>query len=164
MVKQLLFLFVVIATLSSCTGNTKNSTYTIDELMSTIETQVGQEVKVSGTVNHVCKHAGRKCFIVNENEDLSLQIMAGGIIKSFDNDLVGTKIEAVGVVKEHRVEKEQIDEREKTAQDLMQEEESSHEQCQAMLNNVAQMREWMNKNKKDYYAIYYIDGIKYKSL
>ena len=163
MVKQLLFLFAVIALLS-CTANTSNTIYTIDELMSTIETQVGQEVKVSGTVNHVCKHSGMKCFIVNEKEDLSLQIMAGGIIKSFDNDLVGTKIEAVGVVKEHRVEKEQIDEREKTAHDQMQEEESSHEQCQAMLNNVAQMREWMEKNNKDYYAIYYIDGIRYKAL
>ena len=163
MFKKLLFLFVAIATLLSCTANNSNSAYTVDELMSTISTQVDQEVKVLGTVNHVCKHTGMKCFIVNEKEDFSIQIMAGGIIKSFDNDLIGNKIEAVGVVRERRIEKEQVDETEKAARDLMHDEEA-HEQCQAMLDNVAQMRAWMEKNNKDYYAIYYIDGIRYKAL
>ena len=163
MAKQLLFLFVVIAALSSCTANSSKTAYTVDQLMDTITTQVDMEVKVRGTVNHVCKHSGMKCFIENENGDLSIQIMAGGIIKSFDNNLIGSDIEAVGVVREHRVEKDQIDETEKSALDQMHLEDA-HEQCQAMLTNVAQMREWMKKNNKDYYAIYYIDGIRYKLL
>ena len=116
MIKQLLFFFTVIVALSSCTANTSKSAYSVNELMDTISTQIDKEVRVYGTVNHVCKHSGMKCFIVNENEDISIQIMAGGIIKSFDNDLVGSEIEAVGVVKEYRMEKEQIDEREKTVQ------------------------------------------------
>ena len=163
MVKQLLFLFVAIAMLSSCTANSSKTAYTVDELMDTVSTQVGQEVKVLGKVNHVCQHSGMKCFIVNETDNLSIQIMAGGIIKSFDNDLIGSKIEVVGIVREHRVEKEQIDETEKTAQDQIHLEDA-HDQCQAMLDNVTQMRNWMEKNNKDYYAIYYIDGIRYKAL
>ena len=163
MIKQFLFLFILAAMLSSCTENSSKTAYTVNELMDTVSTQIDKEVRVRGKVNHVCKHSGMKCFIVNENEDLSMQIMAGGIIKSFDNDLIGSEIEAVGIVREHRMEKEQIDEREKTAHDQMHE-EGAHEQCQAMLNNVAQMREWMAKNNKDYYAIYYIDGIRYKKL
>ena len=163
MVKKLLFLFVVIAALSSCTANNSKSAYTVNELMDTISTQIDKEVRVYGTVTHVCMHTGKKCFIENETGDFTIQVNAGGIIDIFERDLVGSKIEAVGIVKEHRMEIEQIDEREKTALDQIHL-EGAHEQCQAMLNNVAQMRAWMEKNKKDYYAIYYIDGIRYKEL
>jgi len=163
MIKQLFFLFVVIAALTSCTGSSSKKAYNVDELMDTIGTQVDKEVTVYGTVTHVCVHTGKKCFIENENKDFSVRINAGGIIDVFDRDIIGSKIEAVGVVKEQRVEKEQIDETEKTAHENMDNEEA-HEQCQAMLKNVAQMRAWMEKNNKDYYAIYYIDGIRYKVL
>jgi len=163
MVKKLLFIFVVIAAISACTANKSDSTYTVDELMGSISTQVDKEIKVSGTVTHVCVHTAKKCFIENEAGDFTIQVNAGGIIETFDREIIGSKIEAVGIVREHRLEKVQIDEQEKTALDQILDEDA-HEQCQAMLNNVAQMREWMVKNNKDYYAIYYIDGIKYKSL
>ena len=77
------------------------------------------------------------------------------IIKSFSNDFIGSKIKVVEIVREHRVEKDQINEIEKTIHNQMYLEEA-HEQCQVMLDNVAQMREWMEKN---YYTIYYNDEI-----
>lgn len=159
--KYLLLLATIVITLSSFTTE---SAYTIDKLMESIETQVDKEVKVRGKINHVCRHSGKKCFIINEQGDLSMQIMAGGDIETFDKELVGSEIEAVGIVKERRIEKEQIDKNEQDAKDKMQNEESeeSHKHCNAMLNNVKQMREWMEKNNKEYYAIYYIEGLKYE--
>jgi hypothetical protein len=163
MIKKLFILFVVVAALTSCTGSSSKKAYNVDELMDTIGTQVDKEVTVYGTVTHVCVHTAKKCFIENENKDLSIRINAGGIIDVFDRDIIGSRIEAVGVVKEQRIEKEQIDETEKTAHENMDNEEA-HDQCETMLKQVAQMRAWMEKNKKDYYANYYIDGIRYKVL
>ena len=37
-------------------------------------------------------------------------------------------------------------------------EDGSAETCQAELANISEMRDWMKKNNKDYYAIYYLDG------
>jgi len=159
--KYLLSLAAVVMTLSSFTTD---SAYSIEKLMESIETQVGKEVKVHGRINHVCRHSGKKCFIVNEQGDLSIQIIAGGDITSFDKELVGSEIEVVGIINERRIEKEQIDQNEQDAKEKMQNEESeeSHKHCDAMLNNVKQMREWMKKNNKEYYAIYYIESLKYE--
>jgi len=174
MYKHLVLLFITVLCLSSSgivkgegTGNSSPVTaaeaaYTIDKLMNVIDSQVGKEVKVRGTVNHVCKHSGKKCFIMNDDGKLSLQIMAGGEITTFEKDLIGSEIEAVGVVKERRMPKDDIDNNEKAAHEKMHEGSESKEHCEAMLNNVKEMRAWMEKNNKDYFAIYYVDGIKYE--
>lgn len=159
MTKQLLLLFTVAICFSSFTTE---PVYTVDKLLNVVDAQVGKEVKITGTVTHVCKHSGKKCFIVGDDGKTTIQIMAGGDITAFGQDLVGSDIEALGIVKEHRVAKDAIDTNEKTAHDKMHSGEGSHEQCQAMLDNVKTMREWMEKNNKDYFAIYYIDGTKYE--
>lgn len=161
------FLFITILFLSfnlTKADNPTNTIYTPEKLMEVADQQIGKEVKVRGTVTHVCKHSGKKCFIVSDDGKISLQIMAGGNITAFGKDLMGSEIEATGVVKERRMEKDVIDNNEKTANEKMQgtSDKKEHEHCEAMLNNVKEMRQWMKKNNKDYFAIYYIDGLKYE--
>jgi hypothetical protein len=40
--------------------------------------------------------------------------------------------------------------------------EGNGETCDAEMNNIQSMREWMKANNKDYYSIYYIDGTEYE--
>ena len=40
--------------------------------------------------------------------------------------------------------------------------EGNGETCDAEMNNIQSMREWMKTNNKDYYSIYYIDGTEYE--
>ena len=161
MFKRVFFSLMTIICLSSfATGQV----YTPVKLMKDVDKQVGKEVKVRGTVTHVCKHAGKKCFIMDDDGVTTLQVMAGGKITAFGQDLMGSEIEATGTVKEHRIAKEDIDKDEKSATEEKSHqhgEDGSMERCEAVLSNVKMMREWMEKNKKDYFAIYYIDGLKY---
>lgn len=136
--------------------------YTLEKLLEGIDAQVGKEVKVRGIVTHVCKHAGKKCFITGESGKGSLQVMAKGKITAFDKELVGSEIEVTGIVQEHRMAKDVIDGREQSAHDMKDKGEASMEQCDAVLSNVREMREWMEKNNKDYFAIFYIDGETYE--
>ena len=160
MAKKKLFLIITIATLTLSTSCTTDTVYTIDELMEVANTQVDNEVTVRGLVNHVCEHTAKKCFIVNETNELSLRINAGGDIDIYDKKLIGSKIQAVGILKEQRIDKEAIDNNEKEALANIDNEEE-HDSCQAMLVNVEKMRKWMEKNNKDYYALYYVDGLRY---
>ena len=158
--RQFLFLIITIAALTLSTSCSTKTIYDIDQLMEVANTQVDKEVTVRGLVNHVCVHTAKKCFIVNETNELSLRINAGGDIDIFDKKLIGSTIQAVGILKEQRIEKEIIDENEKEALKNLHDEEE-HDSCQAMLNNVEKMRKWMEKNNKDYYALYYVDGLRY---
>jgi len=161
MLKNLSIILLTILCLSSFT--TEN-VYTPQKLMKEVDKQVGKEVTVRGTVTHVCKHSGKKCFIMDDDGVTSLQVMAGGDITAFGQDLMGSEIKATGIIKEHRIEKEAIDynEKEATEEKKHHHGEGSMEKCEAVLSNVKMMREWMEKNNKDYFAIYYVDGLKYE--
>jgi len=169
--KQKLLLFFMAFSLSSfymANAESANvphkeaNVYTLEKLMEAIDTQVGKEVKVRGIVTHVCKHSGKKCFITGESGKGSLQVMAKGKITAFDKELVGSEIEVSGKVQEYRMEKEAIDGREQSATEMKEKGEVTMEQCDAVMNNVKEMREWMEKNNKDYFAIFYVDGETYE--
>ena len=43
-------------------------------------------------------------------------------------------------------------------------EEKEGEQCSSEMANIEGMRKWMEENGKDYYAIYYVEGISYEMV
>ncbi len=59
-----------------------------------------KEIKVSGSVVHVCEHSGKKMFIVGTNPDTRLKITAGDEIGKFPMELLGSDIVVHGVLKE----------------------------------------------------------------
>jgi len=174
MFKQLTLIVFMASVLLSCNSKKADkasddkiaeatgSVYTFEKLMDVVDTQVGKEVKVRGHVTHVCKHAGKKCFITGDTGKGSMQIMAKGDITAFNQELIGSEIEVTGTVMEHRMQKTDIDGREEAANTKMKEDTGAMEQCEAVLSNVKEMREWMEKNNKDYFAIYYVDGMNYE--
>lgn len=161
MKKQLLFIGVLISlTLLSC-GTNKQETYDVTSLLSVVEQKVDKEVTISGIVTHVCRHSGKRCFIVANGSDETIRIEAGGEIASFDQELVGTEITAKGIVREQRIEEEKIEEKEKNLEvkKAEAEDETAKGHCANEQNSIDKMRQWMQDNGKDYYAIYYIEGL-----
>ena len=74
--------------LFSCNNQTKQKkdeksadvvVLTVDELQAQGKDLVGKEVMVKGTVTHVCKESGARCFVMGSTEDISLRIEAGKI-------------------------------------------------------------------------------------
>lgn len=135
--------------------------YPLDSLLAVADQLVDKKVTVKGSVTHTCKHSGKRCFIVGNNENVSMRVEAKGNIGGFNRELVGSELAITGIVKERRLTKEYIDQYEKEVNDKKLKEDGSAETCQAELANINEMHEWMKKNNKDYYAIYYMDGEEY---
>ena len=133
----------------------------VDQLLAKAETLVDKPVVVQGHVTHTCKHSGKRCFIVGDDANLSIRVEAGGQIQGFNRELVGNSIAVKGILKERRLTAEYIDQWEEKVQNQEAQEDGSAETCAAEMNNINNMRQWMEDNEKNYYSIYYINGENY---
>jgi hypothetical protein len=161
--------FTIVLFFVSCSGSgTSNEqeqemqTLTITEFMSNAAESIGQEVQVTGIISHVCKHGGKRCFITDGEN--SIRIEASGNISAFNNENQGNEMIVRGIVKERRLEAELIAEREAKAIADMDHTHGDGEHCSAELQNIREMIEWMEANNKDYFSIYYLDGIDYELI
>jgi DNA polymerase elongation subunit (family B) len=166
--KQLLLFTVLALALFSCSGSKKQAetaapSFELDNLLAVAEQNVDETVTVIGFVTHTCKHSGKRCFIVGESQEASLRIEAEGEIDTFSPDLIGSKLAVTGVLKEYHLSSESINEMEVEVKELEQDEEMA-EMCATELSNISDMRNWMKAHDKDYYVMYYMDGLSYNIL
>lgn len=177
--KKVFLIAAAVFMLTSCGNKSQQSTpeettaaqatsevpaYELEELLADADKMIDQVVVVKGTVTHTCKHSGKRCFIVGEDGKTSFRIEAKGDIGGFNKELVGSELAVKGIVKERRVSKEDIDQYEQEVNEMKAKEDGSAETCQAELNSITSMRDWMKNNHKDYYAIYYMDGESYEVI
>ena len=163
------FLFAVLVFVFSCSGGNKKQVdatvvaYEIENLLAVADQNVDNTVTVIGIVTHTCKHSGKRCFIESESQETSLRVEIDpeGEIELFTPELIGSTLAITGILKEHHLSEEYIDEWESSVNQIEQE-GGSHEACAAELNNINDMRKWMEENGKDYFIIYYLNGLKYE--
>lgn len=67
---------------------------------------VGQEVIIEGMVTHVCKHGGKKMFLMTEDPDVQVKITTGEKLAAFPVELEGSNVVVKGVVEEFMEEVE----------------------------------------------------------
>ena len=134
---------------------------TITQVMEVAESNVGKEVCFKGMVNHVCAHSGKRCILKNAAGDLSMRVEAAGTIKTFNKELMGNDIIVKGTLREKRLDTDFIDNWEKKVQ-AKEDAEEGGEHCSSEMQNIKEMRDWMKKNNKDYYAVYFVEGNSYE--
>ncbi len=176
MIKKFLFLSAIVAVFVSCgeesnTNTTPNDTATIETvknaeateiLMSDFEAKagefVGKEVKVSGIVDHVCKHGGKKILLVDG--DNSIHVFND---ERYDEALAGSKITVVGIVEEERIDSAYLAER-------LKHEEGSHgdDNNEADVEHLNQMKEYiqmmqdsLKKEGIDHFSNYSLKYVSY---
>src|SRR5512133_3596229 len=112
--KKSLILILGLSVLLSCSNLNKQKNeekkaelvvLTVDELLAQGKDLVGKEVMVKGTVTHVCKESGARCFVMGSAEDISLRIEAGKI-GSFSQEQMGSDIQVSGILQEVKLEEE----------------------------------------------------------
>lgn len=181
--KKVLFMMAALALMAACGNNAKkqkqqtdtmpqteqaaaavSEAYTVENLMQQAESLVGKNVEVRGYVTHTCKHSGKRCFIVGEDQEVSIRVEAKGNIGGFNRELIGSELLINGTLRENRLSREYLDQMEKDLNDQKLQEDGSAETCEAELANIDGMKAWMQENGKDYYAVYYIDGEDYEVL
>lgn len=179
--KKILFLAAALLTMAACNNKSAKQqragqeenveahasevpVYKLDSLLKVADRMVDQTVTVRGFVTHTCKHSGKRCFIVGDHPNTSFRVEAGGEIGGFNRELTGSELAITGIVRERRLTKEYIDQYEEEVNEKKHKEDGSAETCQAELNNINEMREWMKAHNKDYYSIYYMDGERYEVI
>lgn len=178
--KKLLYTLVVSLAMVSCIGNSSNTksgdsadsatrtaateVYKLDSLLESVDSLAGSVVTVQGTVTHTCKHSGRRCFIVGDDQKTSFRIEAKGEIGGFNRELIGSELAITGILQENRLTNEYLDSWEEQIAERQGKEDGSAESCSSETNNIATMREWMKKNDKEYYSVYYMDGTSFEVL
>jgi hypothetical protein len=166
MINRIVILVFILVVFLACNSKNQNATYdvlTVNQLMDIAIKSIDHEVMVSGMVNHVCSHSGRRCFIVDSTGDFTIRVEAAGSIEKFDKELIGSTIKVRGILKETRLLASEIDEMEQEhISEHPEEAEAPGEHCSAEMTNINKMREWMKINGKDYYSIFYLEGINYE--
>jgi hypothetical protein len=62
------------------------------------ETYMGQKIQIEGMVVHVCKHGGKKMFLVGDNPEIRVKIDASDEVTVFSTDLEGSTVVVQGTV------------------------------------------------------------------
>ncbi|MGQ1889556.1 OB-fold nucleic acid binding domain-containing protein [Thermophagus sp. OGC60D27] len=183
--KQLFFLLASILMLTGCVSSGRKSdnknvenrdavdksssvnvamAVNVDQLMDKATDNVDKEVTVKGVVTHVCKHSGKRCFLKDESGKTSIRVEAKGEIGGFNSELNGTRMVVKGFVREKRLSEEYINQWEQKTIEQKEKAEIDENQCSAELANIEEMRDWMKANNKNFYSIFYLDGINYEVI
>jgi len=175
MIKRFLFLSAIVALFASCgedtnTNTTPNDTASVtisknaeatEILMSDFDAKaanlVGKEVKVSGIVDHVCKHGGKKILLVDG--DNSIHVFNDN---RYDEALSGSKISVIGVVEEERVDSVYLAERLKHEEGSNGDEDNDadKEHLAKMKEYIKTMQDSLKKEGVDHFSNY---SLKYVS-
>ncbi len=171
-----------LAFLFSCSNGTKQKkdeksaniiALTVDELESQGKDLVGKEVIVNGTVTHVCKENGARCFIIGSTEDVSIRIEAGKI-GSFSQEQMGSDIQVRGILQEVQLDEEDLAEMEKSAAagesankghalghdgPAMHSVDGGNHDSISQANKIDEMNQKLADSNEGYVPVYYIDGI-----
>jgi len=115
MTKNIIAILLIVTFLSSCcedkpTNNEENqeaqqTTMTVAPVLAIGDFDakagnfVDQEIQISGIVDHLCKHGGKKLFMVSDDGDLHVESD-----ERFDDKLAGMEITVTGIVREFRVD------------------------------------------------------------
>lgn len=82
---------------------------TVDSILANPDNYVGQTVTIEGVVSHLCKHGGRKAFVLGETDSCMIRCDAteemGGV---FPQECVHNPIKVTGVVVESRLDEQAI--------------------------------------------------------
>ncbi|OGU58592.1 MAG: hypothetical protein A2X64_05045 [Ignavibacteria bacterium GWF2_33_9] len=195
--KRYYFLLTIITLISiafSCSdkGNNNNPAekvnipvVTVDEFLDSPDQFFNKEVKLTGTVSHVCKHSGKKMFIFGKDPKATLKINVGGNAPKFAIELAGSDVEIQGkVVEDARIDEQYLQEWEndiKTAVDdgsikVCTEEgdamtsqgkkgvEISDKNSEDPYKDVKEMRLRMQESGKSYLSVYALNCIMLKEI
>ncbi len=179
--KKLMLMLFVAAIFGACSNNTKTTnddsqkatveectSISVDSFLIVAADIVGKEVTVQGTVDHVCKHGGKRVKIFSSCPSKSLHGEAGETMGNFKAELEGSTVCLTGIVGEEKIDLAYVDEYEKKVRAAMEEkkEEADMEHKagvdhHAGLEKIAKWKEEIEASEKGYLSNYYLEVAKY---
>ena len=133
----------------------------IDDFQDKAHEFVGKKIYITGMVDHVCKHGGKRLQLVGNKEDARLKIEAGDKINKFQKEIEGDDIKVYGTVKEKRIDEAYLSEWEEEVKDHHK---PSDEEYKNDMKKIANLRKQIKDSGKGYLSFYSMDAIKYEVI
>lgn len=180
--KNLFILLITVVFFSACCNSPKNQSstnqatseiayLTVDSFLVVGADYVGKEITVKGTVDHICKHGGKRVKIFGENPDNSLHGEASESTGAFKAELEGSDVLLTGTVAESKMDLAYVEEYEKN---LLEAIENNKEEAKmdhtkgvdhhAKLDEVKAWKEEIATNGKGYISSYYLEVTSYQEI
>ena len=134
---------------------------------------IDKPVIIEGTVLHLCKHGGKRMFLVDGTDSIRVEVTTGPEIAKFDDALVGSRVRVSGILKEERIDAKYLNEWEA---EVKQPEENhdvgvhtgakGHEDqgVQEKLDQINAMREDLKNSGKDHLSFYSVEAGSFTEL
>ena len=170
MMKNIVFLVVLISVLISCKTDTKkvesspqeegmvlseSPMIALGEFDSKAGDFISKEIKVQGIVDHVCKHGGKKILLVTDDGKVHITSDV-----RFDEALMGSEITVAGIVLEERIDEGYCLKMEEDNIKSHSEGTSNKDQFEAKKEYIQQYRDQMKADSVDHISNY---SLKYVS-
>lgn len=161
----------------ACTSQATKEAATVlslSELTAQTGDFVGKTVQITGTVDHVCKHGGKRMYIAGETPEHRIKITTGEAVEAFDVALEGQEVEVVGIVEELRVDEAYLNDWEAKATGTDEhshegeDEDHSHAEVehhhQDTLDQINGLREQLAESEKEYISFFSVKCESFKQM
>lgn len=99
-------------------ADNNSSALTVDELLTDPAGYVDRTVTFEGICSHLCKHGGRKAFVMGNADNMLLRCEAfPGMDEPFSADAIHHPIRVTGTFREERIDESYLQELERTEQE-----------------------------------------------
>ena len=120
-----------------------------------------QEIKIAGTVVHVCKHSGKRMHLLGQDEKTRIRVEAGEIGK-FDRELEGSEVVASGIFRREVIDEEYLSKWENEIKNEGGNRQRSHEEQEEEKGKMKRYRSMMKEQGNGAFEQYWIDGISFE--
>lgn len=149
----------------------------VDALLASADSLSEKEVNIEGVCTHICKHGGKKIFLMGSDDTRTIRVEAGSL-GAFDAKCVNSIVRVKGILKEQRVDeaylraweerlKAQADEKHGEGEEgCATEKKARQETASTPANRIADFRAKIavraEKEGKDYLSFYFVEAQSYE--
>ncbi len=134
---------------------------TVEEIMNNAEALSDKTVHVSGTIEHVCKHGGKRFKIQSADGKHDLKIELGEDLGIVEQTAVGSEAKVSGILKAKKMTAEMVDEWEKKAKKNHENEEEM-EHFKKEIAQIQNIKKQIQDGKIPFYVTYSVQAKKYE--
>lgn len=149
----------------------------VDKVLASASSLVNQEIELDGICTHICKHGGRKIFLMGSDDTKTIRI-EGGEVGKFDQKCVNSIVKVKGYLREQRIDEAYLQKWEEqvkstnaeshgeSAAGCSTEKKARGEEGNTVEARIADFRSRIaaakEKSGKDYLSFYHIDATAYE--
>ncbi|MEA3503945.1 MAG: hypothetical protein U9R32_01945, partial [Bacteroidota bacterium] len=137
---------------------------------------IEQQIKITGTVVHICEHGGKRMFIIGDNPEKRIRITADKNVSSFKAELEGSDVTITGIIKEKKIDEafltnwetevksnrgEELEGEHKIHTGGLDHDKQDGHGNSRELKQISNFRQQIKESKKGYFSLFSIECNKY---